>query len=151
MPVYLLALAESDDSTDGALGDGTSWPVCRPEARAGVHHKPLHRWHGERLAEAARRIPGAAFAASEHGRLYREKAATRLAQQRKVLGFDTAVPCRRNRPPDQHPAAQSPSYRAIAAADAGELLDKVERPSTCFDEVIGADTAKNELKFFIDS
>jgi ATP-dependent metalloprotease FtsH len=40
--------------------------------------------------------------------------------------------------------------RAIAAADAGEILDEVERPRTRFDEVIGADRAKDELKFFID-
>ena len=40
--------------------------------------------------------------------------------------------------------------RAIAAADAGEILEEVERPRTRFDEVIGADTAKEELKFFID-
>jgi ATP-dependent metalloprotease FtsH len=40
--------------------------------------------------------------------------------------------------------------RAIAAADAGEVVEDVERPRTRFDDVIGADGAKEELKFFID-
>ena len=40
--------------------------------------------------------------------------------------------------------------RALAAADAGEVVDDVERPSTRFEDVIGADEAKKELRFFID-
>jgi len=83
-------------------------------------------------------------------RLYREKAADNLAQERKALMFDTV--------PHINAASKVISIRlrnlrlarAIAAADAGEVMDDVERPRTRFEDVIGADTAKEELKFFID-
>lgn len=83
-------------------------------------------------------------------RLYREKAADRMGQERKVLGFDT-VP--RNRKKDREIEICLRNLRlarAIAAADAGEVLEEVERPRTRFEDVIGADSAKEELKFFID-
>jgi ATP-dependent metalloprotease FtsH len=81
-------------------------------------------------------------------RLYREKAAARLGQERKVLGFDTVPNIDGRRISIR--LRNLRLTRAIAAADAGELLDEVERPRTRFDEVIGAESAKNELKFFID-
>jgi cell division protease FtsH len=148
MPVYLLALAESDDSTDGALGDEMFLACVQAGGARGVITSRfidgmVRGWQKQRDEFRSRLLQAAR-------RLYREKAATRLAQQRKVLGFDTV--------PHVDATGRRISIRlrnlhltrAIAAADAGELLDEVERPSTCFDEVIGADTAKNELKFFID-
>ncbi len=83
-------------------------------------------------------------------RLHREKAADNLAQERKALMFDTV--------PHIDAASKGISIRlrnlrlarAIAAADAGEVMEDVERPSTRFADVIGADTAKEELRFFID-
>lgn len=83
-------------------------------------------------------------------RLYREKAAQRLAQERKVLLFDT-VP--RVDPGNRQVLILLRNLRltrAIAAADAGEVLEEVERPRTRFEEVIGAEAAKEELQFFID-
>jgi len=83
-------------------------------------------------------------------RLHRERMADRMGQERKVLTFDTVPHL------DEDAAAVTIRLRnfrltrAIAAADAGEILEEVERPCTRFEEVIGADGAKEELKFFID-
>ena len=82
--------------------------------------------------------------------MHREKAAARLAQERKVLGFDTVPHVDSDRREISIRLRNLRLTRAIAAADAGEILEEVERPRTRFDEVIGADTAKEELKFFID-
>jgi cell division protease FtsH len=150
MPVYLLALSETDESKNdagkvddevflacaqagGARGVVTSrfidgmvkeWPRNRDEFKSG-------------LLEITRR-------------LHREKAAARLAQERKVLRFDTVPHVDSDRREISIRLRNLRFTRAIVAADAGEILEEVERPRTCFDEVIGADTAKEELKFFID-
>jgi ATP-dependent metalloprotease FtsH len=73
-----------------------------------------------------------------------------LAQERKVLGFDTVPHVDSDRREISIRLRNLHLTRAIAAADAGEILEEVERPRTRFDEVIGADTAKEELRFFID-
>jgi ATP-dependent 26S proteasome regulatory subunit len=150
MPVYLLALSETDESKNdagkvddevflacaqagGARGVVTSrfidgmvkeWPRNRDEFKSG-------------LLEITRR-------------LHREKAAARLAQERKVLSFDTVPQVDSARREISIRLRNLRLTRAIAAADAGEILQEVERPRTRFDEVIGADTAKEELRFFID-
>ena len=75
-----------------------------------------------------------------------------MGRERKVLTFDT-VPhvSKEKREITIWSATRNLSLtRAIAAADAGEVLDDVERPSTKFEDVIGADTAKEELQLFID-
>ena len=40
--------------------------------------------------------------------------------------------------------------RAVAAADAGEVLEAVDRPKCRFEDVIGAWSAKEELRFFLE-
>ncbi len=39
---------------------------------------------------------------------------------------------------------------SISSSDLGHILDEIDRPKTRFDDVIGAEEAKNELRFFID-
>ena len=82
--------------------------------------------------------------------LHREKAAAGLAQEHKVLSFETVAWLDDLR----HEVAiqiRNPRLgRAIAAADAGEILEEVERPRTTFSDVIGATSAKEELQFFVD-
>ncbi len=83
-------------------------------------------------------------------RIAREKTAENLGRERKILSFDTA--------PKIFPESRSLRIRlrnlrinrAVASVDAGEILEEVERPGTRFEDVIGADSAKEELKFFID-
>ncbi len=150
MPVYLLELAEAEESGAGTgTVDDEAFLAC---AQAGgargvitsrfvdgmVKGWPKHRDEfTSRLLEITRR-------------LHREKAAGRLAQERKVLGFDTVPHVDSARREISIRLRNFRLARAVAAADAGEILEEVERPRTRFDEVIGADTAKEELKFFID-
>jgi len=150
VPVYLLALSEAEEfSADSGTVDDESFLAC---AQAG----------GARGVITSRYIDGMVKGWSKHRdqfmsclleitrRLHREKAAARLAQERKVLGFDTVPHVDTARREISIRLRNLRITRAIAAADAGELLEDVERPRTRFDEVIGADTAKEELKFFID-
>jgi cell division protease FtsH len=84
------------------------------------------------------------------GRLTREKAASKVARQRKVLDFDTAPLLDTDRRILRVRLRNLRLARALKAADAGEVLADVERPQDRFDDVIGADSAKEELRFFID-
>ncbi len=150
MPVYLLALSETDESkNDSGKVDDEVFLAC---AQAG----------GARGVVTSRFIDGMVKEWPKHRdefktglleitrRLHREKAAARLAQERKVLGFDTVPHVDSDRREISIRLRNLHLTRAIAAADAGEILEEVERPRTRFDEVIGADTAKEELRFFID-
>jgi len=83
-------------------------------------------------------------------RLMREKTVARLGQERQVLTFETAPQIEPEKRRLTIRARGLRLTRALAAADAGEVVDDVERPSTRFEDVIGADEAKKELRFFID-
>ncbi|MBY0552417.1 MAG: AAA family ATPase [Candidatus Obscuribacterales bacterium] len=84
------------------------------------------------------------------GRLAREERARLMARQRKVLVFDTAPRMDEDGKVLRIRLRNLRFSRAVAAGDAGELIGDVERPTTKFDDVIGADSAKEELRFFID-
>lgn len=149
-PVYLLSLADADaaDPAQGSI-DEELFMAC---VRAG----------GARGMVISRFIDGMVKGWEEHRdqfaasllescrRLYREKAADRLGQERKTLAFDTVPHIDNAKREILIRMRNLRLTRAIAAADAGEVLDDVERPRTRFEDVIGADTAKEELKFFID-
>lgn len=102
-----------------------------------------------RLGESGLQQFRADLAASAE-RLARERSAEVFGRERQQLFFDTA--------PSLDNATHTLSIRmrnlrmarAIAANDAGDILEDVERPQTIFDDVIGADSAKEELRFFID-
>jgi len=83
-------------------------------------------------------------------RLYREKIAAKMGQERKVLSFDTAPDVDKKNKIITIRLRNLKLTRAIASADVGEVLEDVERPKTRFDEVIGAKSAKEELQFFIN-
>lgn len=83
-------------------------------------------------------------------RLRRERIAAELAAQSQVVIFDTApqlanrnssltVRCRNFR-----------LIRAVHSADATALVSDIDRPTTCFDDVIGASAAKDALRFLHD-
>lgn len=148
IPVYLLALEESNaDSPSTDTVDDEVYLACVQAGGArGVMTSRfidglVKNWQEQRNDFASRLL-------EMSRRLYRENAAARLSQERKVLGFDT-VP----RVDGRQISIRLRNLRvtrAMAAADAGEILDEVERPRIHFDEVIGANSAKDELKFFID-
>ena len=150
IPVYLLSLSGSAGEAEGAgTIDDELFMACvrgggaRGMIVSGFVDGMVKGWEKQRDDFAARLVETC-------GRLHCEKAAERLGQERKALSFDTV--------PKVDAAGRTISIRlrnlnltrAIAAADAGEVLDDVERPKARFDDVIGADTAKDELKFFID-
>jgi len=82
--------------------------------------------------------------------LHRERTADSLGQQRKVLSFDTVPWVDRERRAVELRLRSLRLGRAVSADDAGEIVSDVERPRTSFDDVIGADAAKDELRFFVE-
>ena len=150
VPVYLLSLVALDGNSDarGSIDEELFLACVRAGGARGMLvsqfvNAMTDGWEERResfmtsLVETARR-------------LYREKAAETMGQERKVLGFDTVPHIDRESREISIRLRNLRLTRAIAAADAGEILDDVERPRTRFDDVIGADSAKEELRFFID-
>lgn len=150
IPVYLLSLSELDDeqADHGSIDEELFLACVRGGGARGMIVSRfvdgmVKGWEGQRDQLAHRLVETCR-------RLHRERSADRMGQERKVLSFDS-VP--RIDPENRELAIRLRNLRfgrAIAAADAGEVLDDVERPRTKFDEVIGAEAAKEELKFFID-
>ena len=150
MPVYLLSLAESGENGDsqGSIDEELFMACVRGGGARGMVTSRfidglVKGWEKDRDEFAASLIETCR-------RLYREKAADRMGQERKVLSFDTVPLVDRETREIAIRLRNLNLGRAIAAADAGEVLEDVERPRTKFDEVIGAESAKEELKFFID-
>ena len=77
----------------------------------------------------------------------REREAARLGQQRQVLSFSTAPRLEQEGRELIVRLRQLRLGRALAAADAGEVLEAVERPQTRFADVIGADAARRNCSF----
>ena len=123
--------------------------ACVRAAARGDDRQPLRRWPGQRLGGAA-----GPFA----GPLCRDLPAICTARGGRAHGAGAEGPRLRHGSHIRSGGAARLTIRlrnlrlarAIAAADAGEVLEDVERPRTRFDDVIGADAAKEELKFFID-
>ena len=150
MPVYLLSLTESGgaEDTEGSIDEELFLACVRAGGARGMITSAfidgmVNGWkeHRDRLTQSLLEICR---------RLYREKAADRIGQERRVLTFDTVPHVNRGGSEISINLRNLHLARAIAAADAGEILEEVERPSTRFDEIIGADAAKEELKFFTD-
>lgn len=83
-------------------------------------------------------------------RLFRENKARSLARERKVLSFDTAVEFNREQRTVVIRLRDFALTRAVDANDAGEMVDDVERPTTSFEDVLGAKSAKESLQFIVD-
>jgi cell division protease FtsH len=148
LPVYVLALSDSDEPGSNMLDDETFLACVQAGGARGVVTSSfidglVKDWQKQRDRFESHML-GITL------RLHREKSAARLAQERKVLGFDTVPHIDKECREVTIRLRNLRLARAVAASDAGEILEQVERPSTRFDEVIGADTAKEELQFFID-
>jgi len=150
IPVYLLSLTESEHERDaeGSIDEELFLACVRGGGARGLIVSSfvdclVPDWQGQRDRLATVLIENCK-------RLYREKAADRMGQERKVLSFNTIPHVSQE---DRQIVIRLRNLvlgRAIAAADAGEVLEDVERPRTRFDDVIGANAAKEELTFFID-
>ncbi len=150
LPVYLLSLAEGDEegNVQGTIDDELFMACVRGGGARGM----LVSWFVDNLAPDWRkqrdRLKADILETCRN--LHRERAAQRIGQEHKVLTFDTEPRIHGNERQIVIRLRNLRLARALAAADAGEVVEDVERPRTRFDDVIGADSAKEELKFFID-
>jgi len=83
-------------------------------------------------------------------RLYREKTARSLAKERKLVSVNTVAHVDKESRQLTICLRNFRIARAVEASDAGEMVDEVRRPSTRFEDVIGAKAAKEALQFVID-
>ncbi len=82
--------------------------------------------------------------------LHMQKAASRLASERKALYFDTAPKLSFDGTQIQVRLRDFLLKRTVAADDNDSVLDDVEKPPVRFSHVVGARQAKEELQFFIE-
>lgn len=82
--------------------------------------------------------------------LYMQNVAARLAAERRVLYYETAPRFSEDKTEITVRLRDFSLKRALAADDAGSVLDDVEKPQVKFADVIGANDAKEELQFFIN-
>ena len=150
LPVYLLSVSQSDDENNrrGSV-DEELFMAC---VRAGGARGTLVTSSIDTDAKSwkANCDKFGALIGQTARLLYRENAAARIAQEHKILAFDTAPHLGAKNRQAYIRLRNLRIARAIAAADAGEVLQEVERPEVRFDDVIGATAAKEELQFFID-
>ncbi len=93
------------------------------------------------------------FASAVHDifqRLYGEKSARKLSAERKALSFETVTSVEKAKRCLSIRLRDFNLARVIDAQDAGEMVADIERPSTRFDDVIGAKGAKEALQFVIN-
>jgi len=92
------------------------------------------------------------FAAAMTGifdRLHGEKNARSLQAERKALTFETVASIEKENRRITIKLRDFSLARVVDARDAGEMVADIERPSTKFDDVIGAAGAKEALQFVI--
>ena len=82
--------------------------------------------------------------------LYIQKVAARLANERKLVSFETVPRLRSSGKEIEIRLSNYAIKRAVSAEDSGSVLDDIEKPDIRFPDVIGAQQAKDELQFFIE-
>lgn len=82
--------------------------------------------------------------------LYMQRIAARLANERKMVAFETVPRLRSSGREVEIRLCNYSIKRAVSAEDNGSVLDDVEKPDIRFSDVIGAQQAKDELQFFIE-
>lgn len=73
-----------------------------------------------------------------------------MAKERKILAFDTVSNIDREKRVLNICLCNFRFGRALDASDAGELVEDVTRPSTRFENVLGANEAKKSMQFIVD-
>lgn len=82
--------------------------------------------------------------------LYMQRIASRLANERKMVSFETVPLLRRGGKEIEIRLCNYTIKRAVSAEDSGSVLDDIEKPEIRFSDVVGAQQAKDELQFFIE-
>lgn len=83
-------------------------------------------------------------------RTYRERKARQLAQEHKVLVFESVPGVDEDERRVRIHLRNFHLSRAISAEDSSQLLESVERPNVRFADVFGAEPAKEALQFVVD-
>jgi ATP-dependent metalloprotease FtsH len=150
VPVYLLGLDEPSGKAGlgGRVDEELLMACIRGGGARGVVPHCLADDADDERQQRRDRSEAELLAVCE--RIHRERNADHLGREHKVLTFKTAPRFDRLSGEMVIRLRDLRLSRAIAAADAGEILEEIERPRVKFEEVIGADAAKEELKFFVD-
>jgi ATP-dependent metalloprotease FtsH len=150
LPVFLLSLAEGDDASDlrGTIDEELFMACVRGGGSRGMLVSRFQDNLVKHWRQQAQDFANALIRTCRN--LYHERAAERLGQERKVLSFDTEPKLYQDKRQILIRLRNLRLARALAAADAGEVVEDVERPRTRFSDVIGAENAKEELRFFIE-
>ncbi len=82
--------------------------------------------------------------------LLMQRNAFTLASSSQVLSFETTPKMDRSKESLFIRLRDFNLKRALSAGDMGNVLDDIQKPKESFNDVIGADSAKDELVFFID-
>ena len=82
--------------------------------------------------------------------LHKEKKARQMADERKVLSFDTAPKLDKASGRVTIRLQNFRLARAVGGEDVDEILEDVERPTEKLDDVLGAEEAKKALQFIVD-
>lgn len=82
--------------------------------------------------------------------LYMQKTARQLSNERKVVSFETSPRLKGAGKEVLITLGEFSVKRAVSADDSEAVLDDVEKPNIHFDDVVGAQQAKDELQFFIE-
>lgn len=83
-------------------------------------------------------------------RVYLQNMATHLALQHKVLSFETAPKLSEDKKEVAIRLRELTIRRALFAGDTREVLNDVEKPDVCFEQIFGAKEAKKELTYIVD-
>ena len=147
LPVYLLSLSLADEG-EGTIDEELFLACVRGGGARGVVTTTfvtdtVKGWQ-ERRDRFVQALQETAL------RMYREKKARAVGQERKVLTFDTVPLVDRERRQVTIRLRNLRLTRAVAAEDASEVLDEVERPTIAFSDVFGAQAAKEALQFVVD-
>ena len=82
--------------------------------------------------------------------LYVQSMAMRMRNEGKALCFDTSPKLSADKTEINIRIRDFSIKRAVAADDMDSILDDIQKPNVKFSDVIGAQDAKDELRFFID-
>lgn len=149
LPVYLLGIKDELDDPDqsGKLDDELFMACVHSGGIRGVFSIKETELASESIT-STNTLSLRLLSICRH--LYREKIASRLGEERKILSFDTLPRIDNAKHEVLISIRNLRLTRALAAVDVGEVLEDVERPQMSFEEVIGAERAKEELRFFIN-
>ncbi len=146
IPCFLLLFKEGGNGGPG-MDDELFQACVRSGGARGVIESSFLSLEKENWEEDLSGLSSSLEATTKH--IYREKKARELGAQRKILAFDTA--------PQVSAEERSVVIRvrnlrlasAMAASDVSEILQDIDRPTSGFADVYGADAAKTELQYIV--